>query len=735
MNRMIKVSIQYILFFFIIDTCLLIFQVYANEPLKPLLTNSAPVINGQLDDEVWRNAPQVTGFKTFAPDFGRDGSENTITYMLYDSENLYFAFKCHDSEPDKIKTSLSSRDNIISDDWVCINLDSFNDQQALTAFYINSLGIQADSWFAAGNEDFNSDLVWYSAGTLHPDGYTIEVQIPLKSLRYTDNEPVEMSVFFERYISRKSEHSSYPAMDPAKGEAFLTQMKPMVYQNLKHYTLLEILPAVTYSYKSKIVENKLSKDENKPDVSLTAKYGITSKLILDGTVNPDFSQIESDAGQVDVNLRYQLYYSEKRPFFLEGNESFRIAATQASELDPIVSIVHTRTIANPIAGIKLTGKLSEKNTIASIYAADQLPDKMKSFGKYAHTPIVRLKSALSEDSYIGSIYAGTELKGHFNRVFGLDEMYRLPDASMIESHVLFSQTKLNSTTKGQWGHALGLSVWKMTRDLDWGITTKDLSENFIAEMGFVSRPAILSFTGIARPKFYPTSDFFQRFDAEAFTAWTEDKLSNQWETFNHISIQSYFLGALTTKVKYSYSTEMYRGEKFETGGFHILVGGQISKELTLSILYRRVNAIYYERDPVKQPFQGKSNRIRTSLTYQPLEQLRGELSFIYDDFFRSSDEQRIYKYPITRGKLTYQFNKYLFFRGIVEHSNFTNGDNEPRLLQDLLVSFTYIPGTVIYIGYGTLLEDQWQDDAILRPIPFRVTASGLFIKMSYLWRN
>lgn len=732
MSRILKVSICCI--FSIIFTCLSIFQVYANEPLQPLLTNTPPIIDGKLDDAVWKGAPQVSGFKTFAPDFGRDESGNTTTYMLYDSENLYFAFNCHDSEPDKIKTSMSSRDNIIGDDWVCINLDSFNDQQSLTAFYINPLGIQADSRFAANNEDFNSDLVWYSAGTIQPDGYTIEVQIPLKSLRYTDNEPVEMSVFFERYISRKSEHSSFPEMDPSKGMAFLQQMKPMVYQNLKHYTLLEILPAVTYSYKSKIVDNKLSKDENKPDVSLTAKYGITSNLILDGTVNPDFSQIESDAGQVDVNLRYQLYYSEKRPFFLEGNENFKIAATQATELDPIVSIIHTRTIANPIAGIKLSGKVSEKNTIASIYAVDQLPEEMNSYGKYSHTSILRLKSALSDDSYLGSIYTRTEMKNHFNHVIGLDEMYRLPDASMIESHALFSLTKQNQTTLARWGHALGLSIWKMTRDLDWGITAKDLSENFTAEMGYVSRPAIQSFTAIARPKYYPKSDFFQRFNLEGFTAWTEDKPSNKWETFNHISLQSFFLGSLTTKVKYSYSTEIYRGEKFETGGFHVLAGGQFSKELYLSILYRRVQSIYYERNPLKQPFQGKSNKIQATLSYQPVEQLESELSFVYQDLFRSSDKQRIYKYPITRGKITYQFNKYLFFRGIVEHSNLSNSDNYPHLLQDYLLSFTYIPGTVIHLGYGSLLEDRWEDETTTHMIPFRVTTSGFFAKMSYLWR-
>jgi len=704
-------------------------QLSAEEPLKPLKIEVPPVIDGDLSDAVWQQTPNVTDFKTFMPDYGKDASEKTIAYMAYDNENLYFAYRCFETEPDKIKTSISSRDNILQDDWVCINLDSFNDQQSLTAFYINPMGIQADSRFSAGKEDFSIDLVWYSAGKLTPSGYDVEIQIPLKSLRYSNSEPVQMSIFFERYISRKIEHSSNPEMDPAKGDALLLQMKPMVYSGLKHYTLFELLPAITYSHKLKIDRGDLVKDESKPDFSLTAKYGITSDLIVDGTVNPDFSQVESDAGQVDENLRYALYYSEKRPFFLEGNEHFIIAATQASELDPITSIVHTRTIINPIADVKLTGKLSDNLTIASIYAADELPDDMNDlYGKYAHVPIMRLKYALTKDSYVGGIYAGTEMKNHFNRVAGLDEMYRLGDGSMIESHALFSQSKYYGSSDEMWGHALGLSYWKVTRDLDYNLTLKDLSEDFSAEMGYVSRPGIFSVTGIARPKFYPGSGFISRINTEAFTAWTMDKPSEMWETFNHISVQGYMFGSLTLKIKYSYSTEVFLGEKFETGGFYILAGGLFRKDLYASILYRRIKSIYYSDDP----YQGRGNKVQGILRYQPTDKLTSELSFLYTDFYRQSDGAEIFSYPIFREKLTYQMNKYLFLRGIVEYNNFRKS-----LLTDILLSFTYIPGTVIHMGYGSFYEKISWDETNERYNPssqFLETERGLFVKMSYLWR-
>jgi hypothetical protein len=149
-----------------------------------LRTNTPPKIDGYLDDPVWQDAPTITGLKTWMSDFGHDMAEKTIVYMAYDRENLYFAFRCYDRTPDKIKAAISSRDAIRPDDWVCINLDSFNDQQALYAFYINPLGIQSDSTYAGGKEDQSTDLVWYSAGRIDEEGYIVEVHIPLKSIRF-----------------------------------------------------------------------------------------------------------------------------------------------------------------------------------------------------------------------------------------------------------------------------------------------------------------------------------------------------------------------------------------------------------------------------------------------------------------------------------------------------------------------------------------------------------------------
>ena len=234
---------------YVVLICCALFSGVLNgaEMLKPMRVQNAQRIDGVLDDPAWKEGRELSGFRTFIPDFRKDLSEQTSVVMVYDAENLYFAFRCHDRSPDKIKASMASRDTIFSDDFVCINLDSFNDRQALYAFYVNPLGIQGDSRFASNQEDFSVDFVWESAGRLTGDGYVVEMRIPFKSIRYAGSERVEMSIFFERFISRTTEHGSIPELDPARGYAILSQIQPLELLDIKRYTLLEILPSFVFA--------------------------------------------------------------------------------------------------------------------------------------------------------------------------------------------------------------------------------------------------------------------------------------------------------------------------------------------------------------------------------------------------------------------------------------------------------------------------------------------------------
>lgn len=698
-----------------------------NEALRPGRTDNPPKIDGVLDDEAWTTALTVTGFKTFSPDYGLDMSQKTVVYMLYDQENIYFAWECFDNEPDRIKASVNSRNNIRADDWICVNLDSFNDHQSLYAFYVNPHGIQMDSRFSAGQEDASVDFVWYSAGILGDDGYRVEIQIPLKSIRFTTNEPVEMSVFFERKISRNNVQGSYPAMDPSKGMAFLTQMKPMIYEGVRHYKLFEVLPAFTYTARNSNVEGEMQSDERTPDLSLTAKYGITSQLILDGTINPDFSQVESDAGQVDVNLRYDLFFAEKRPFFLEGHDNFIIAATRADEHDPVNTLIHTRKIANPLTGIKLTGKVGDRLTLAALYSLDRVENSYNDGDyKMAHFPILRMKYSLSDDSYIGGIYTGREMDSTFNRVAGIDGQVRVGAGTSVMYNAIFSNSLTNPLDDSYNGYMVSGEFAHDSRNITYSLGGKSISSDFNVESGFIRRRGINYFKGLIKPKFYPKTDFIQRIDLELFSRQTQDVEYNMWETVDHLAGWIFFKGSTYIKLKAEYSTEIFLGERFTTGGFHGLVSSQLGKKLSAAVLYQGLGSPRY----IDNPYQGKTNRLLLMSNYKPSNKIHLDLTYTYSDFNNSGTGNQEYDYSIIRGKLTYQMNKYFFLRAITEYNGYYEA-----MLTDFLASFTYIPGTVVYLGYGSVYErTMWDGNTYVYDKDFLEITRGFFFKASYLHR-
>ncbi len=705
---------------FIVTTAL---TAQKKEILRPFKTNIPPVIDGVLDDAVWKQAPSETGFMTYLPDYGVPMSEQTKVWYAYDRENIYFAFLCYDSEPDKIKTSITARDKIRSDDWICINLDTYNDQQGLYTFYVNPQGIQMDARAVGDNEDTSVDFVWYSHGTITPEGYATEMRIPFKSIRYSDSDPVTMGVIFERFISRKTEAGTYPALDPKWGPNFNTQTRPLVYEGIKHYRLLEILPAVTWSRNSYDEMGQLKAEDGDGEFSLTGKLGLTSRLILDATYNPDFSQVESDAGQVDFNQRYALYYPEKRPFFLEGKEHFIFGGS--SDGDPLGEIVHTRSIVDPKLGVKLSGKLDATNTITAIYARDELSETGGD-PACADILIIRHKKALDRDSYIGSFYTGREREDGFNRVTGIDGYMRLTRSSAIGYHGIFSYDGNLNTDIRQKGHAVGVNYLYSNRDWQINARVHDLSEHFNTEIGYLTRTGITRYRLGVVKHFFLKKGILKRIDPMLNNQFIRDKHAGEWENANGFYTNLILTRNSIFRVGYIYSTEIFNEEKFETSGYSLIGQSQIMKGFFFSLSWAGAKKIRY----IEDPYQGRGNTGSVSLIYQPNKYLNSTLSLVYSDLYREDDSSKVFDYTIIRSRNTYQINRYLFLRAIVEYNSFYE-----ELTTDFLVSFTYIPGTVLHFGYGSRYDRiEWNTDQYIESDRFLETQRGLFFKASYLWR-
>ena len=695
------------------------------ETLVPMRAAVPPVIDGDLGDPIWREAPSVTGFKTWTPDYGVDMPDQTVVFMAYDAENLYFAFRSYDTEPGRIRAAVAARDAVVSDDWVCINLDSFGDQQSLYALYVNPLGIQADSRFAAGQEDFGFDAVWYSAGRIDDEGYTIEVRIPFKSLRYGRGQTVRMGVIFERRVTRRSEQGTWPPLDPSVGPNFLIQNVPLLFTDIKHYTLLELLPDATYNHQEARGPQGLERTAGRGDLGLTGKYGVTSQLTLDGTYNPDFSQVEADAGQVDVNRRYALFYPEKRPFFLEGRDSFNFAG---ANYGPLQSVVHTRTIVNPIAGVKLAGKLAPSDSLASIYAVDERPGDEVGPGdaRYAQVSILRYKHALRGDSYLGGFYTGREQGDAFNRVFGADGSIRVTGASAIGFHAFGSSTRAVEAGGTADGHAVLGEYAHDSRDISVYLNARDISPDFDTWTGFLPRAGVFGATAAVNPRFYPRSRIVRRIEPSLVSDHVRDARSGLWENWNEPGLLLLLPRNGRVSLSYHWSSEVYLDEEFDTSGVQAVATAQMTTTLTLRGSVDHQRAIYYDADP----FPGRLTSATATAVYQPSEQWLFDLRATYAGFARTSDDERLYDYAIYRAKTSFQVNKYLFFRGIAEYNSYRS-----QLTTDVLGSFTYIPGTVLHAGYGSFYEKaRWEDGALVPAPGLLETRRGFFFKASYLWR-
>jgi hypothetical protein len=287
--------------------------------LEPRRVATPPTIDGRLDDEAWQGTTlPLTEWLTYNPLNGEKMVQQTEVRAAYDDRYLYFAFHCVDPEPGKVRSTISRRDNMFNDDWVGLSLDSVGNGQSSYDLFINPSGVQGDVLTTpSSGENSAPDFVWDSAGQRTPEGYDVEIRVPLTTIRFKSGPDVRMGVLFWRRVSRLGMSASWPIV-PA-GKSFIEQHAALILHDLKRPLTLELTPSATYSRReTRATPTAFAPADSEPDAGLTVKYGLTSQATLEGTVNPDFSQVESDAFQVQVNQRYPLFFSEKRPFFMEG---------------------------------------------------------------------------------------------------------------------------------------------------------------------------------------------------------------------------------------------------------------------------------------------------------------------------------------------------------------------------------------------------------------------------------
>jgi len=684
-----------------------------------------PKIDGMLDDDVWQHEALNTGdWISYSPLYGEKSTAfRTDVRIVYDDRYLYFAFHCFDKEPDKIRTTISRRDNAFNDDWVGLSLDSAGTGQTSYHLFVNPSGIQMDALNTpSSGERFEADFVWDSVGKLTDDGYVVEVRLPLQSIRFSSGSNVKMGILFWRRISRTGVSFSWPDIPP--GQWVFNRHAHLVFGELHQPRLLELLPSITQSVTQlRGSQNRWNPWMGNANVGLSAKYGITSNVTLDATINPDFSQVESDAFQVQVNQRFPIFYSEKRPFFMEGMGLFNIAGTGGD--GNMRTGVHTRRIIDPAWGSKLTGT-EGKVTFGLLNASDKTPEDLGDRGaaiegKNKLFTIARATYSLGQSDYIGGILTDTEHAGRHNRVAGGDFSVRPSSTQQISGTFLNSETGIAGASTD--GTASQVSYSYNTKKATSLTQVEHYGRDFQMDTAFYNRTGFSSGWNYGELDFYPSEGshaLVKKVYPFYWTKYGRDQVQNGNERFFMTGVRFNFTRQGFFDIDYGTGREPWVNQRFKTDRINTFGNVQLFRWLNLSGNFQKGYATYYHPT---NPFQGKVVSGGAGITLQPNQHINLNTQYNGVQFNRASDGQHVFTVHIVNLQATYQFDKHFRVRAIEQFDS-----SQHLLLTDLLAMYELVPGTVFYAGYGSQYERPAGGNGYL------TTNRGIFFKASYLHR-
>lgn len=711
--------------------------------LRPVKISSAPTIDGLLDDEAWQQTPMPTGqWLSYNPLYGDSITQQTTVWITYDAEFMYFAFKCDDPEPKRIRTSITRRDNAWPDDWVGLSLDALGSGQIAYHMMVNPSGVQMDMLqTVAGGEDSSVDWVWDSAGRLTETGYAVEIRLPLQSVRFRGGNDVKMGVLFWRRISRIGVSVSWPAMEP--GRWVFEKHAALIFPDIQPRLPRQVIPSTTYSRsQARDTPSAWAKADGQGDFGVTTKMGLSPTITLDATVNPDFSQVESDAFQVQVNQRFPVFFSERRPFFMEGAGIFSLAGQ--GDDNSLQYAVHTRRIVDPIFGAKLTGNVG-RVTFATLSAVDQQPGRSledaddplhpgsvhPDSGRERVFNIARAQYSLGPNNYAGAIVTDTEFAGGHNRVIGSDLAYRVSKNQRISGFVLGSRSRAPRTDESKSGVAAVASYSYSTMPLGIYGAVEHYDRGFQMDTAFLNRVGLTSGWTFVERNFYPDKakyPWFRKFTGFTFVQGGRDRIAGGNELFVLPGLRFNFTRQGFLRVDRSFGFETWANRRFDRGRWRAFGEAQILRWLSINGEFNQGLAVFY--DPL-DPYPGRSRDSRAGFTLQPNGRFSQRLEYRRVAFDRESTGERVYDLDIVNSRTTYQFTRSFFLRALVQYDS-----SRSQVLTDFLSSYELRPGTVVFVGYGSLIERREFVDGrwIANEGTYQTSRRGLFFKASYLYR-
>ena len=671
-----------------------------------------PRIDGVLDDDVWAAEPlPLERWMSYNPLRGEPEQQRTSVWVGYDNEAIYFAFRCYDDEPDKIRATISRRDNVWNDDWVGVSLDSSRAGQLACHMFVNPSGIQMDALQSA-NEDAAPDWLWQSAGKIDGEGYVVEIRLPLQSIRFKGGTDVRMGMLFFRRNSRLGISWSWPEMKP--GQWVFEAHAPVAFGELKQPLLLEVIPSATYSHNQVRPEGAWQDALSKGEFGASLKYGINSTTTLDATVNPDFSQVESDAFEVEINQRFPVFFSEKRPFFMEGLGLFDLAGTGGDST--MRTAVHTRRIVDPSAGVKLTGTAG-RYTFATLMA----PDESAAPGDRKMYTIGRGLRNFGDGQYAGVLVTDTEFERDYNRVIAADIALKHGDRLRWNGNMILTES---ATPAGESSSGFGgqFTYSYETRRVNVSGQLEHYSSGFRMDTAFLNRVGVTRGWQYQGLSFYPDEKrygWLKRINPFLWVMAADDRIQGGSELWVLPGVRFNFTRQGYLRLDLMRGHETFANQRFTVGRVFADGGAQITRWLNFGGTVNNGPAVFYD---AVDPFQGTSRSLSAHVGLQPNSRLNHNVAYTFVHFERRDTGEKVYDVHVLNLRNTYQFTRHFMVRAILQYDS-----SRQRMLGDFLASYELVPGTVVHAGYGSLWERPDLD-------PYRPVARAFFFKASYLAR-
>lgn len=793
--------------------------------------NGAPVLDNFLnmkpEGEVALQMAEVTGFVQRNPHDGQKVSELTAAYLGYDQKNLYVVFVCFD-DPKSVRGRLSRREDVYDDDNVEIMLDTFHDRRRAYAFQATPLGVQWDAiWSEAAraelggsNFDTSFDTVWDSRGKLTKQGYVVWIAIPFKSLRFPHRKQQEWGIILYRGIVRKNEDSFWPAISRRvqgrlgqaatlyglEGIAPGRDVELTPYGIMRGFRALDTRDPANPFFQSATAQGQFGMD---------AKFVIHDHFVLDVTANPDFSQVESEDPQITVNQRFEVYFPEKRPFFLENEDYFRTP----------IDLFFTRNVQDPSAGIRLTGK-EGPYSVGLMAADDRSPglavpshcpsldtgclDKL--YGIRSYFAIARVSRDIFKESSIGALYTNWQCPatGEFNRVGGVDTHLKFSPNWTLDGQSVVSSSNLqglnasnlsatcetglfpfSSGNAGNGSYYAGpadeLDLHRNGLHFNYNGTWQDVSPGFVTVPGFVNRVDIRNSAQWAGYFFRPKRGWITAWGPALRNRIVFDHEGNRLDT----DYQPYLLiqARGQTRIQlapYEELRERLRPQDFTFLGFaalpnhdyhehssHATIQTSYFPKVTMGAAYRWGDGVNFVASPTappplpNYPYVAHVDTASALLTLRPVQPLKIENTYLFERI-RATDAtyllaqettatgvgRGIFNNHIVRSKWNWQFTPRLSLRMIFQYNSvlantpgntvspYTYLPTSKQFNADVLFTYLVHPGTAIYLGYNSDLQN-------LEVTPFTPAAAGsvvnttkgylndsrqFFVKASYQFR-